>query len=96
MYAVVVSFEIKPEAMSEFMPLMLANARQSLELEEGCQQFDVATDPLRAGEVFLYELYTDRAAFDVHLSAAHFKTFDSAVAKMIVTKDVRTFAEVTQ
>ncbi|MEL6701373.1 MAG: antibiotic biosynthesis monooxygenase, partial [Pseudomonadota bacterium] len=64
MYAVTVTFQIKPGQMAAFMPLMQANARTSLAAEPECHQFDIATDPARPDEVFLYELYTDAAAFD--------------------------------
>lgn len=96
MFAVVVSFQIRPERIEAFLPLVLQNARTSLEQEPGCHQFDVATDAARPNEVFLYELYTDAAAFEQHLATENFRTFDAAVAEMIVAKDVRTFAEVRQ
>lgn len=94
MYAVVVTFQINPRDWAAFMPLMTANATASLQNEDGCHRFDVCTDPTRAHEVFLYELYTDRAAFDVHLESAHFKTFDTRVAPMIAAKSVATYAKV--
>ncbi len=78
------------------MPLMLANARTSLRDEDGCHQFDVATDPARTHEVFLYEIYTDRAAFEAHLASVHFKDFDAAVTGMIASKDLRTYSQVEQ
>ena len=95
-YAVVVTFQIKPDRMAAFLPLMLANSHTSLLDEDGCHQFDVATDPVRPNEVFLYEIYEDRAAFEVHLASAHFQAFDAQVADMIAHKDVRTYAEVVQ
>jgi (4S)-4-hydroxy-5-phosphonooxypentane-2,3-dione isomerase len=67
MYVVTVDFRIKAERLSEFMPLMLENARASRETE----------------------VYDDRAAFDAHLAAAHFKRFDAAVAPMVASKAVR-------
>lgn len=91
MFAVVVTFEIAEGAIEAFMPAMTANARTSLANEPGCHRFDVCTDPARPSEVFLYELYTDRAAFDAHLQSPHFKAFDSQVADMITAKDVRTY-----
>ena len=96
MYAVVVTFTINSGAMPDFLPLILNNAKTSLDVEAQCLQFDVATDLMRPDEVFLYEIYTDRAAFDAHLASAHFKAFDSAVAHMIAVKDVRTYATVQQ
>ncbi len=94
MYAVVVTFEIKPGHIDEFMPLMLENASTSLAEEDACKRFDVCTDPSRPNEVYLYELYADRAGFDTHLTASHFKAFDAKVAPMIAAKQVRTYEKV--
>ena len=96
MYAVAVNFELVPGREDQFLPLMYANARTSLESEPGCQQFDVCTDPEAPRRVLLYELYTDRAAFDAHLMSTHFKTFDNAVAPMIAHKTVQCFSQVSQ
>lgn len=95
-YAVCVTFQIRENWMEAFMPLMLGNARASLTEETGCLQFDVLTDPARSHEVFLYELYTDRAAFDLHLTSDHFLAFDSAVSEMVADKQVKTYTEVSQ
>lgn len=95
-FAVVVTFNIKPDALAAFMPLMLENARTSLRSETGCHQFDVATDPERPNEVFLYEIYADPAAFDAHLASAHFRAFDAETAGMIDAKDVRIYKSVSQ
>ncbi|MEO0484549.1 MAG: putative quinol monooxygenase [Pseudomonadota bacterium] len=94
MYAVVVTFKIDPSAAAAFEPLMRANAATSLADEPLCHRFDVCTDPARPGEVFLYELYADAAAFQVHLDSPHFQAFDAATRDMILDKDVRTYAQV--
>ena len=94
MYAVTVTFKVAPDRFDAFLPLMEENARQSLRVEPGCRRFDVCTDPSLPDTVFLYELYEDRAAFDVHLASVHFKSFDAAVAPMILDKTVRCFAQV--
>jgi quinol monooxygenase YgiN len=88
MFVVAVTFIIKPDAWEEFLPLMTINAHASVTNEAECQQFDVCTNPTAPFTVFLYEVYTDRAAFDVHLQTPHFKTFDGAVADMIAAKDI--------
>lgn len=94
MYAVVVTFQIHPDQIAAFLPPMLDNAATSLAQEEGCHRFDVCTDPDHPNEVFLYELYTDRAAFEAHLASVHFRTFDTHVAPMIASKTVQTYAKV--
>jgi len=95
-YAVVVTFKIKSDAMEDFTSLVLVNARKSLLDEDGCHQFDVATDPACPNEVFLYEIYSDRAGFDAHLASAHFKSFDDAVADLVESKCLRTYSQVEQ
>ena len=89
MYVIIVDFEIDPEQLDAFLPLMCENAAASARDEPGCRQFDVCHDPDHPGHVFLYEVYDDRAAFDAHLSMPHFKSFDAATAGMIRSKKVR-------
>jgi autoinducer 2-degrading protein len=96
MYAVCVNFRLTPGSMADFMPLILENARTSLRDEPDCHQFDVVSDGANDHAVFLYELYTNRAAFDAHLASAHFKTFDAAVASMIADKIIQTWDTVQQ
>lgn len=91
MYVVTVLFRVQPDRMEDFLPLMIENARQSLEHEQGCRQFDVCRD---GDEVFLYEVYQDAAAFDLHLQSPHFRTFNAATSSMVAQKDVRLFDEV--
>ena len=91
MYAVTVTFKLKPGASAEYLPLLRANARASLAEEVGCLQFDVLTDLDFPEEVFLYEVYETETAFQVHLDSPHFKVFDAAVATMVADKSVRCF-----
>jgi autoinducer 2-degrading protein len=96
MYAVCVTFKIKNGEVTSFMEKMTENAQTSLQEEGGCLQFDVLSDPERPNEAFLYELYSDRQAFDLHLQSAHFKVFDAATLHMIATKQVQTWSQVAQ
>ena len=96
MFAVTVTFEIAIDQMQAFLPLMRENATASLRDEPGCQQFDICTDPARPGEVFLYELYTDAAAFETHKIMPHYESFNDAIIDMVTGKSVRTYSEVAQ
>ena len=89
MYVITVDFTLHTQHIDAFMGLMLKNARVSRETERGCSRFEVCRDPARPECVFLYEVYKDRAAFEAHLAAAHFKAFDAATKEMIATKAVR-------
>lgn len=90
MFVVTVFFNIKPDAFAQFMPLMQKQAENSLAQEPDCHTFDVCHSP-DGPQVFLYEVYTDRAAFDLHLASAHFKSFDTATAPLIADKQVQIF-----
>lgn len=94
MYAVTVTFTLVPGQEAAFLPLIEENARASRETEPGCRQFDVCTDPARPGEVFLYELYDDLAAFEAHKETAHFRTMGEASRGMVASRELRCFAEV--
>ena len=93
MFAVTVTFVLKPDSAEAFLPLMVENARASKELEDGCHQFDVCpSDDDRL--VFLYEVYDDEAAFKTHLDSDHFRAFATATRDMIETKSVQPFARI--
>lgn len=93
-FAVCVTYEIKAGQMDAFLPRMLMNARQTLELEEGCRQFDVLSDPARPKEVMLYEVYDTPEAFARHMASPQFRAFDTAVLDMVARRIVKTFREV--
>lgn len=91
MYVVAVTFQIHAAHAPAFLDAIRENARHSLDIEPGCHRFDVAVGENGPETVFLYELYTDRAAFDAHLTSAHFKAFDAKVASWVAAKQVDTY-----
>ncbi|QKV19103.1 putative quinol monooxygenase [Oricola thermophila] len=95
MYCVTVNFTLRPATRAAFMERMRQQAAESLEREPGCRVFDVWTDEDREDQIFLYEVYDDRAAFDAHLKSAHFRSFDAEVADMVAAKEVQTWSRKT-
>lgn len=89
MYLVAVTFQIAPDNAQAFTARVQQQATDSL-TETGCQRFDVWCDPTDPAKVFLYEIYDDRAAFDVHLASDHFKAFDAEVGPWITDKQIET------
>lgn len=89
MYLVAVTFRIRPERADDFLARVQQQATDSL-TESGCQRFDVWQSPTGPATVFLYEIYDDRAAFDVHLDSEHFRAFDAEVSPWITDKTVET------
>lgn len=89
MFVVTVQFSILSQHTAAFMREMVANAKASREREPGCVVFDVCQDPAQAGEVFLYEIYRDKAAFDEHLKSAHYLAFNQTVTPWVSNKTVK-------
>jgi autoinducer 2-degrading protein len=91
MFVVTVTFEAYPHRADEFLARVKQQAADSLADEAGCHRFDVCTDPEVPGRVFLYELYSDEAAFRAHLETAHFRAFDAEAGPMLRSKAVETW-----
>lgn len=91
MYVVTVVFRVHPEHAEAFLPAIQENARLSLEREPGCQRFDVCVGEGGATTVFLYEIYSDRAAFEAHVDMDHFRSFDAQVSSWVADKQVATY-----
>jgi autoinducer 2-degrading protein len=86
-YGVTVEFTLRPGTLDAFLRLVEANAAASVAGEPGCLRFDVLLPADGSGpDVFLYEIYSDRAAFDHHVTTAHFLAFDEATAPMVERK----------
>jgi quinol monooxygenase YgiN len=90
MYLVAVTFDIHAAKAEAFAARVAQQATDSL-TEAGCHRFDVWAEPGNPARIFLFEIYTDRAAFDVHLASAHFKAFDAEVTDWIAAKNVETW-----
>jgi autoinducer 2-degrading protein len=93
MYVVTVKFQIKPAFWNAFRDAILVNAAASLADEPGCACFDVCEDP-DASTIFLYELYSDAAAFEVHLGARHYIDFSAVTADWVDAKLVARYQRV--
>lgn len=88
-HVVTVEFVVEPGQAPAFGQLMMENARMSLQEEPGCHVFDVCVAPEAAERFFLYEVYEDAQAFELHLAAEHFKAFDAATKDWVVRKTVQ-------
>ena len=88
MFVITVKFVINEKDIEKFKVRMLQQARDSLELEKDCHQFDVCHDPNNKNIVFLYETYTDKNAFDIHLNSKHYLAFNDEVTSWVEEKIV--------
>jgi len=89
MLAVCVDFEIDLASLDAFLTIMQKNASDSLANEVGCHQFDITQDLQNPTKIFLYELYDDAFAFELHKKASHYLRFNQLVSEMVTAKSVR-------
>lgn len=86
MFAVTVEFKLHSDHVDAFRAAIKAQARNSLQREEGCRYFDVCFDHEDPTICFLYELYTDAAAFEAHKQTPHFADFNQKVQPCVADK----------
>lgn len=85
MYTVFVRLQIQPGSVDEFTAGIQANARATLRDEPGCLRFDVHQDLAMPTTFYLYEIYTNREAFEVaHRQAPHYARWREVVARCVV------------
>ena len=87
-FLITVDFDLLPGALDPFIALIKENARKSLAEEPGCHRFDVLVQRGVPDHILLYEIYKNRAAFEVHLKSRHFAEFNSASAPYVNDKKV--------
>jgi len=87
MYAVSVVFTIKEEYIDSFRTLIQEHAERTIEQEVGCRRFDIGFDSNDPSRVFLYELYENREAFDLHTKADYLADFFAKATDWIESKE---------
>jgi autoinducer 2-degrading protein len=91
MYVILAEFTLKPESTHDFLLRVKKQAQDSLALEPDCHVFDVCVHTENENFIVLYEVYTDKNAFDRHLESAHFDDFRTDVAPWVSDKKVSSF-----
>ena len=84
MFSLVVQMEVRPERREEFLAGMTANAETSVRDEPACLRFDVSAVAADPNSFFLYELYTDAAAFEAHKASPHFAQWRTVAEQVLV------------
>lgn len=86
MIVLAVTFVVKKEHVEEFEEVITTQATNSITREPECLQFDVCFDPADRGRVFLYEVYTDEAALEVHRNTEYFLKYSATVEDWVISK----------
>ena len=90
-FVILAEFEVAPADMDAFMRHVRENAAASVRDEPGCRRFDVLQPEDGGSRIALYEIYDDHAAFEAHLSSAHFAAFDAVTKPLVRARSVRRF-----
>lgn len=91
MFVITVNFKVDATVSEDFREAVINQAANSLNRESDCHRFDVCAAPDDPTRFFLYELYSDRAAFDRHLKSKHFLDFDARTRDWVEEKVVATW-----
>jgi len=82
MLMVVVSLEVKPECLDDFLKLVTFNASESRK-EPGNLRFDVVRSVASPVRFALYEVYKDDAAVQAHQATAHYARWRAEVEALL-------------
>jgi len=95
MFVVTVTFDVQPEQADAFQQRVLQQAADTLKNESTCQVFHVSVSPERPEAFFLYEVYDDEAAFDVHRNQPYFADFAKTVEPWVQSKSITTYHRIS-
>jgi len=91
MYVIVAEFAVKRETIDTFGRLIDRQAKDSVDLEIDCHQFDVYQDETDSSRFLLYEIYTDKVAFEKHRTLPNTSKFLEEAGSMILERTIRGF-----
>ena len=76
-YSVFVTLRIHPERVPEFVQIILADQKASLQTEPGVLAFNVIRDEHEAEVFHLFEVYKSIEAAQAHMQTAHWRAWDA-------------------
>ena len=67
-HAYIATIDVNPEDLDTLMAALLSHRERSLANEPGTLQFEIMRPSNGDGQIGLFQIYSDRAAFDAHQS----------------------------
>jgi quinol monooxygenase YgiN len=77
------AIDIAPGSLDAFLPMLMAHRARCLGDEPGTRAFEVIVPDDDKSKVLLFEVYDDRAAFDVHWDGPSLARLRSEAGAMI-------------
>ncbi|MBZ0148296.1 MAG: antibiotic biosynthesis monooxygenase [Pseudorhodoplanes sp.] len=78
--------KVREDVANNFRDRLLRHARTSLDVEPGCQLFDIHQDIKDPTLFLLIEVYANDAAFDAHRTSPHYLQFREDVKDWVVER----------
>lgn len=88
MFALIATHVIKPKHCDEYVKATFSDAYGSIKNEPGCFQFEVFKDQEKSNVFYLVEVYSDKAAFDKHLTTPHFLAWHAIVKDFFESESI--------
>jgi autoinducer 2-degrading protein len=84
MFTVIVSLQVRPDRITEFVQAIRSNSLASVATERGCLRFDVHRSHEDPHRFILVEIYEDKAAFEQeHRRAPHYAAWQEVAARCL-------------
>jgi quinol monooxygenase YgiN len=86
MFVLVVNVEVRPELLDELRPVLLENARRSVERDPGCLRFDVHKVEGSERHFVFYEVYESEPDWHAHRRSPHFLAYQAVAERALVSR----------
>ena len=93
MVILLVTVQVKPEHVAEYLEAVRHDAEHSERDEPGCLRFDVIQDRDDAKRFYYYEVYRDEAALEAHRQSPHFKLYVEKTSAWLAAAPERRFGK---
>jgi quinol monooxygenase YgiN len=93
LYINAVDIDVVPTSFDKFMAALKVDGTGTIQ-EAGCRELDVAVSQKDPHHVFIFEAYTNLAAWNSHQLTAHFLKFYALTAQMMTNLNIRPFSSV--
>ncbi len=84
--ALVVELGMVPGRRDAFLERARRHAETCLEEEAGCLRFDILVPDEAGDQVFLYEVYADQPAVDMHMATPHMASYREDTDTMVASR----------
>lgn len=83
-----VELEIAPGKRDAFVARAQEHRGNVLKNEAGCERFDISVPDDTENTVRLYEVYTDQAAFNLHMETDYMKAYREDTGSMVANRSL--------